>query len=228
MDGGEGARNDNGSEGEGEGEGDGREGAGDDESVEGDSAMYDEEWQRSDRAEWTEELASAHAAFEVGRRWGKKWAACVQKFFDFEAAWGYVEGTWKMENVGRPRQVAGWLSRGRKWWMPPTLGEVLGTRQGTGEEELWVGLWWRWWRKLQPEERIILESGLLSRPETVDWSGMAQMHGNNGFLQVMAGLTWWGEVVQKHSEEEKEEWGAAVDDVTWVLEQLLESGDISK
>jgi hypothetical protein len=113
--------------------------------------------------------------------------------------------------------------------LPPTLGEILGTRQGTGgDEELWVGLWWRWWRKLQPEERSLLENGLLLRPETVDWSRMAQMNGNNSFLQVMAGLTWWGELAYKRGEEEREEWDAAVDDVTWVLEQLLESGDISK
>jgi hypothetical protein len=57
---------------------------------------------------------------------------------------------------------------------------------------------------------------------------MAQMNGNNSFLQVMAGLTWWGEVTYKRGEEEQEEWDTAVDDVTWVLEQLLESGDISK
>jgi hypothetical protein len=54
------------------------------------------------------------------------------------------------------------------------------------------------------------------------------MNGNNSFLQVMAGLTWWGELAYKRGEEEREEWDAAVDDVTWVLEQLLESGDISK
>jgi hypothetical protein len=57
---------------------------------------------------------------------------------------------------------------------------------------------------------------------------MAQMHGNNGLLQVMAVSVWWGEVVWKHREEEWEEWLVAVHNVTWVLEQLLTSGEIDR
>jgi hypothetical protein len=34
-----------------------------------DVEMYNEHWQRDDRAEWTVELGQAHAAFEVGRAW---------------------------------------------------------------------------------------------------------------------------------------------------------------
>ena len=57
---------------------------------------------------------------------------------------------------------------------------------------------------------------------------MAQMHGDNGLLQVMAVLVWWGNVAWKHREEEREEWLVAVHDVTWVLEQLLKSGEIDR
>jgi hypothetical protein len=94
--------------------------------------------------------------------------------------------------------------------------------------ELWVSLWWGWWRSLQPEERELLESGELSRPEKADWSKTAGMYGNNGLLQVMASLLWWGEVVQRREEADREEWCAAVTDVTWVLEQLLASGEIRR
>ncbi|KAJ7795564.1 hypothetical protein B0H14DRAFT_2919060 [Mycena olivaceomarginata] len=79
---------------------------------------------------------------------------------------------------------------------------------------LWVGLWWAWWRSLQPEERAVLENGEFT---------MAKMYGDNGLLQVMAGLVWWGEVVQK-----RDEWRAAVSDMTWVLERILESGEIRR
>ncbi|KAF8121730.1 hypothetical protein K438DRAFT_1793587 [Mycena galopus ATCC 62051] len=45
--------------------------------------------------------------------------------------------------------------------MPPCLG-VLGTREGDD----WVGGWWRWWRNLQPEERLVVEgSGDIAREE---------------------------------------------------------------
>lgn len=109
--------------------------------------------------------------------------------------------------------------------LPPTLGEDLGSRE---TEELWVGVWWKWWRSLQPEERSALENGELSHPETVDWSGMAQMYGKNGMLLVMATLGWWGKVAQRREEAEVKEWLVAVGDVTWVLEQVLESGEIDK
>ncbi|KAJ7806241.1 hypothetical protein B0H14DRAFT_2610579 [Mycena olivaceomarginata] len=174
-------------------------------------AEYDEYWHRDDRAEWTDELGRAHATFERRRGWGLQWALCVQKFLEFEAAWGFTECTYQMAKKNRPGQIGGWLSRGRKWTLPPTLGETLGTRKN---EELW------------PNERVTLENGELSRPEEADWSAMAAMHGKNGILQVMATLGWWGEVAQKRSAEEKDDWLAAVGDVTWVLGQILESGEI--
>ncbi|KAJ7300512.1 hypothetical protein DFH08DRAFT_725253, partial [Mycena albidolilacea] len=85
-----------------------------------------------------------------------------------------------------------------------------------------------WWRSLQPEERAVLENGELLRPENADWSTMAKMYGDNGLLRVMTGLVWWGEVVQKHNEDEKEEWREVVGDVRWVLERILESGEIRR
>ncbi|KAF8209182.1 hypothetical protein K438DRAFT_259255 [Mycena galopus ATCC 62051] len=184
---------------------------------------YDVHWQRDDRTEWTEELGRAHTAFERGRTWGLEWAICVRRFLDFEAAWGFVEGGFQMPRKDRPQQLQGWISRGRKWTMPPTLGTVLGTRD---VEELWVGGWWKWWNGLQPTDRTMLENGGLSRCEEADWSAMAAMHGKNGVLQVMATLGWWGEVVHKQSAEDKGDWLAVVNDVTWVLEQILESDKI--
>ncbi|KAJ7048760.1 hypothetical protein C8F01DRAFT_1379496 [Mycena amicta] len=192
----------------------------------------DMQWQRDDRAEWTSELGRAHAAFEVGRGWGGEWATCVQKFLDFEGAWGFVDGSSAMARAARPVQVSGWLTRGRKWTMPPALGGLLGSRQAVGMgAELWVGVWWGWWRSLQPAEREVLENGELSRPETADWSATAKMYGNNGLMLVMASLAWWGELVHTSrgdAIEAIDEWAAAVRDVTWVFEKLLGSGEIRK
>ncbi|KAJ7058603.1 hypothetical protein C8F01DRAFT_1304260 [Mycena amicta] len=192
----------------------------------------DMQWQRDDHAEWTSELGRAHAAFEVGRGWGGEWATCVQKFFDFEGAWGFVNGSSAMARAARPVQVSGWLTRRWKWTMPPALGGLLGSRQAVGMgAELWVSVWWGWWRSLQPAEREVLENGELSRPETADWSATAEMYGNNGLMLVMASLAWWGELVHTSQEDAIEaidEWAAAVRDVTWVFEKLLGSGEIRK
>ncbi|KAJ7876649.1 hypothetical protein B0H13DRAFT_1893562 [Mycena leptocephala] len=68
-----------------------REGNDNEDCETGGGHLHDELWQRNDRAEWTAELGRAHAAFERGRGWGLDWAVCVQKFYDFEAAWGFVE-----------------------------------------------------------------------------------------------------------------------------------------
>jgi hypothetical protein len=54
------------------------------------------------------------------------------------------------------------------------------------------------------------------------------MYGNNGILQIMGSLVWWGKVAQTLGGEDMEEWLAAVRDVTWVLERLLESGEIKR
>ncbi|KAJ7800792.1 hypothetical protein B0H14DRAFT_2615899 [Mycena olivaceomarginata] len=99
--------------------------------------------------------------------------------------------------------------------------------EGQGEE-LWVARWWGWWEDQQPKERVRLENGDLSRPETPDWSTLARMYGNNGILQIMGSLVWWGKVAQTLGGEDTEEWLAAVRDVTWVLERLLESGEIKR
>jgi hypothetical protein len=109
--------------------------------------------------------------------------------------------------------------------MPPALGTDIGTRE---TKELWVGVWWKWWESLQPEERTTQDNNELLRPGEVNWSEMAGRYGNNGILQVMATLVWWGEVAHKHGEAEIEGWRAAVDDVTWVLERLLECEDVGR
>ncbi|KAJ7790076.1 hypothetical protein B0H14DRAFT_2396758 [Mycena olivaceomarginata] len=191
--------------------------------------IYDKIWQRDDHSEWTLELGRAHAAFEVGRSWGEEWAMCVRRFFDFEGVWGFVEGCGQLARKARPHQVSGWLSRGRKWGSPPTLGGLLGKRRYKGQrEELWMAHWWGWWEDQQPKERACLENGDLSRPETADWSTLARMYGNNGILQIMGSLVWWGKVAQTLGGEDTEEWLAAVHDVTWVLERLLESREIKR
>ncbi|KAJ7920367.1 hypothetical protein B0H13DRAFT_1867709 [Mycena leptocephala] len=149
----------------------------DEEGVRGHVGMYDEYWQRDDRAEWTDELWRAHAAFERGRSCGLGWAVFVQKFFDFEDTWGFnfIDGAWQMPKQWRPQQVTEWISRGRKWSLPQALSGLLGSRQAKGQAEaLWVGLWWAWLRSLRPKERAVLENG------------------SRRARRLRTGARWWG------------------------------------
>ncbi|KAK7020803.1 hypothetical protein R3P38DRAFT_3547985, partial [Favolaschia claudopus] len=177
---------------------------------------WDEYWQRDDRPEWFPQLSVAHAAFARGRRWGEGWALCE---------WHFDEGSFLMGKKNRPRPVGAWIHMGRRWSLPPTLGAELGTRE---TPDLWVGSWWAWWESLQPDARV-RTGAELSRADDADWGEMALMHGSNGLLQVMASLFWWGDVVQRKREaEEVKAWEAAVDDVAWVLNEILKSGEIER
>ncbi|KAJ6490865.1 hypothetical protein C8R45DRAFT_826071, partial [Mycena sanguinolenta] len=139
-------------------------------------------------------------------------------FFDFEAAHGYSEVNVQTETSSRPKLFIEWLARGREWdrWM--TIGFVAN----------WVPAWWTWWASLQPKERVYAD-GQLSRPDTVDWSTLAHLHGKNGLLMVMASLLWWGDsYADGVYPEHRADWLKAVDDVAWTLEELEKSGCIEK
>ncbi|KAJ7809734.1 hypothetical protein B0H14DRAFT_2607888 [Mycena olivaceomarginata] len=104
------------------------------------------------------------------------------------------------------------------WGFVKGSGQLARKRYYKGQgEELWVAHWWGWWEDQQPKERVHLEKSDLSHSETVDWSTL-----------IMRSLVWWGKVVQTLGGEDTEEWLAAVCDVTWVLERLLESGEIKR
>ncbi|KAJ7024848.1 hypothetical protein C8F04DRAFT_894757, partial [Mycena alexandri] len=132
-----------------------------------------------------------------------EWAACVDMFFDFEAAWGYVDAGGQITTKGRPAAMEWWLGRGRNWEKTPALG-VLGNSKAQGT---FVSGWWDWWLGVQPEE-------------AGDWTALLRLHGRNGFLQLMATLLWWGETAEKEGPLDRLEWSAGVEDVTRVLTEM--------
>ncbi|KAJ7438838.1 hypothetical protein B0H11DRAFT_1752413 [Mycena galericulata] len=149
-----------------------------------------------------------------------RWAKCVSKFFDFEAAHGYKEGG-QMRTKGRPTEVTGWLARARKW----NARMDVGTVGEDGLEGTFADGWWKWWRSIQPSDRKFV-GGILTAPEEADWSDLSKLHGKNGMLQVMATLLWWGDKVGvDENAEGYGDWRLALGDVTWVLEQLVEAAE---
>jgi hypothetical protein len=172
--------------------------------------VIDRLWNRGDRRKWMAEMTSVHRAFERGGEWGVVWAACLDKYLDFEAACGYSDTGGQITTEDRPAAVAWWLGRGRKWDKTVDVG-VLGDVHAA---ETFVAMWWKWWVKVQPKDRA-------------DWGPMVKLHGKTGILQVMATLLWWREAVSENPLQEME-WETAVEDVSGVLTELLRPGVVPK
>jgi hypothetical protein len=105
------------------------------------AADVDKLWQREDAEDWTEELTRAHRAFERGRGWGVEWALLMDRFYNFETAWGYTDtGGGAITTTGCPKAMEHWLVRARKWEKTVDIG-VLGDTKSPGT---FVSLWWDW------------------------------------------------------------------------------------
>ncbi|KAJ7165444.1 hypothetical protein C8R43DRAFT_946136 [Mycena crocata] len=178
-------------------------------------------WQRDDRAEWSYEINRAHVGFERGKQWGGiEWARCVSEFYNFEDAMGWKDEGGKTSTENRPGVFVAWFARQRQWWSPMDIGKV----GSVGAEGTYADGWWRWWRGMQPAERV-WEDGELSCPPDADWTELRKLHGKNGFVVILAALLWWGDVVGKDDARSKDpiqffQWERAVMDVTWVLDEL--------
>ncbi|KAJ7770049.1 hypothetical protein B0H16DRAFT_1715674 [Mycena metata] len=160
-----------------------------------------EAWKRVDMAKWPAELRNAHTAFAMGAKWGSEWSGLVNEYLDYEAACGYQDGGGRVGGDNRPEEIAAWVNRGRKWFSPPKIAR-LGQ---LGEEGSYADNWWNWWKSIQPVEREpIDDTGMLTWPMgKMTWGKLTKMFGRNGFMQVMAGLLWWGlEEFRSHDDED--------------------------
>jgi hypothetical protein len=135
----------------------------------------------------------------------------VDRFLDFEAAWGHSDAGTGITTQGRPKAMHDWLGRGRKWEKTMDLG-VLGDAK---TPDTFVADWWGWWVNVAPADKSNLE-------------GVLKLHGKNGFLQVMATLLWWGERVADGTPADQREWSLAVEEVADLLKQMLQPGLIAK
>ncbi|KAJ7691870.1 hypothetical protein B0H14DRAFT_2651873 [Mycena olivaceomarginata] len=127
-------------------------------------------WQREDAEDWTEELTRAHRAFEHGRAGEWQWASLVDRFYNFEAAWGYTDTGGAITTTGRPKQWSIGLRERGKWEKTVDIGGAGGYQES----------WDICFALVQPTDRS-------------DLAPLLRLHGKNGFLQVMVLLLWWGE-----------------------------------
>jgi hypothetical protein len=112
--------------------------------------------------------------------------------------------------VARPLEVAYWLKCGRKYSAPPVIHDL----------PLYASHFTDWWSSAQPKSRG--EKWPLSRDiEPNELSDRLAMGGLNGIIMVLIALTWWYQKIS--SEDEKRDFSAMLDDVSWVVGKLATS-----
>ena len=91
------------------------------------------------------------------------------------------------------------------------------------------GEWWAWWTDLQPSDQVSVGQSLgrVLPSSSLGWGPLYQ-HRRNRFTLLVLGLAWWGARAAATSDAMPQQWLDAVDDVTWVLEQLLHIPNPSK
>ncbi|KIM73704.1 hypothetical protein PILCRDRAFT_15000 [Piloderma croceum F 1598] len=86
--------------------------------------------------------------------------------------------------------------------------------------------WWLWWAGLQPSWRGNEPTSILCTVPTgaVDWSG-TRKGSSNGFFVIILALGWWFLGAKNNNGRNISNCGHALDDVIWVLEQMVGSDE---
>ncbi|EDR02024.1 uncharacterized protein LACBIDRAFT_332793 [Laccaria bicolor S238N-H82] len=150
---------------------------------------------------------------------GLAFTKTIKLYVELEACSNFNVGGIHMgfKKTSRPSQVDWWVGRGRS--KAPLIQDVASFERS----------WWTWWKVLQPSWRNAagVDGRLGSSHCTVltgdeGWSVMDK-HGQNVFLTVLATLVWWNSGLLDKGKEGVNDpgWIAAVEDVQWVLSQVL-------
>ncbi|KAJ7020482.1 hypothetical protein C8F04DRAFT_974239, partial [Mycena alexandri] len=123
----------------------------------------------------------------------------------------------------RPSQVSSWIAmaRGGRKKKGETGPGVYINSLAVFERE-----WRKWWGSLQPSwrEKDVGTPGRFTRETYGDGGWKTLRHaGQNGVLNVVASLYWWGLTTEASGtmREDRESWAEAVTDVKWMLRGLL-------
>jgi hypothetical protein len=129
-----------------------------------------------------------------------------------------MQGKNMITKENQPTEIGHWFQCGRKWTAMPDIGsETVVTFSKS---------WWLWWAGLQPSWRGN-ESNSLSRTVpagAVDWS-RTRKGGLNGFFIIILALGWWFLGAKNNDSRNISNCGHALDDVIWVLEQIVGSDE---
>ena len=122
----------------------------------------------------------------------------------------YVKGkTYVLSSALRPELLGRWINSRRR--QAPVIEDLA----------VYVVSWRKWWASLQPQSRRLPGgSGKLSQVvETGERWEELRKRSINGFFNVVVSLGWWYAALK--SPAQRRIYGEIVDDVSWVLDQLL-------
>ncbi|KAF7965908.1 hypothetical protein HWV62_40972 [Athelia sp. TMB] len=145
------------------------------------------------------------------------WHSLLAKWVDLERQLGFpTKGRGKAQMLSitnRPAQIGVWINSNRPWNDIPHIGP--------GVSEDYSTSWWLWWKLLQPEWRSLDFSRDLRGHGDYNWDE-TRKGSQNGFGIVLLSLGWWFSGLKTS----KGKWGCAraMEDVIWVLDQMLASG----
>ncbi|KAJ3730309.1 hypothetical protein C8R42DRAFT_556331, partial [Lentinula raphanica] len=120
-----------------------------------------------------------------------------------------------LPTAGRPAVISWWF-RNRKPVLRPPPADIFGAVDGFASE------WWSWWSRINPTWRQRdTNTGKLLSPNSDDQGEWKEflLPGQCGMLSVLMTLFWW----HQHLSEPSSDWIAALQDVTWVFEELVQS-----
>ncbi|KAJ8489105.1 hypothetical protein ONZ45_g13699 [Pleurotus djamor] len=150
---------------------------------------------------------------------GPEWTLLVSHLVELETLNRGIKPRGPLKAKDRPLEVEWWVARGRRT-QPDIEADSL---------EVYASQWWTWWATLQPEWRGSPSPLVAANPTppNADWDTLDRP-GINGFLSVVFSLGWWAECLARDEAKDvtptdRESWGAAVEDVTVVLQGLCES-----
>ncbi|PPQ97627.1 hypothetical protein CVT26_002550 [Gymnopilus dilepis] len=143
-----------------------------------------------------------------GRSWGPKWEALLAAWLEFEASYEFQGGdSSKLGSTHRPSIIGDWIRRHRLATWRPSFDPF------EFEERFWM-----WWKSLQPAWRTI-DQEAPSRLVEGGWEVLDKA-GTNGIASVVAALFFWGHCLGAGRESTQTSWIHAVEDASWVLQQL--------
>ena len=142
-----------------------------------------------------------------------KWESLLVKYVDLEARADFISPKGAMDALPAnqcPAEVV--------WW----IGQACKSQLMIKDIPKFVRGFWAWWKGIQPKWQDVGQTqGILTTIHQQGEGSWVELDkpGQNGFLTVLSLLSWWGQA--SHTEAETMEWLAAVEDVDWVLTEML-------
>ncbi|KAJ3817108.1 hypothetical protein F5880DRAFT_1618598 [Lentinula raphanica] len=147
---------------------------------------------------------------------GTPFITLVSRWSEYEGLNGWETSRTALSNVNRPVEITKWIRYGRYNKIKISIAP--------SEIDNFAARMWAWWAYLQPEWR---EFGEDKRPLPVerfgdDWASI-DIHGNNGWLSLLAGLRWWGECLAQRPRQNRadHDWLGLIEDMSKILVGLI-------